>query len=330
MSDLVHVNLNDSIGALQIGLLFSIFVFGIVTLQAHIYYGTFRDDRWTYKTLVGAIWLLEVGHTIAGSYEVYRATITLYGMPELLTTFPAISSGIAVAGAITFLVQGFFSIRLFKVLPRPYSFIGIAFIGLSGLRFIGSIYLSYRAVTTKSVEQYRREMTWLVTTLLTTGATIDVTIAVSMLYYLSKKRSQAFERIASVIDRLIAYTIRTGLLTSVGAVLILICYQAMPNNLVWLALYTCLAKLYSNSLLSSLNSRQEMREDSTTSMPSFERFSRRTTTRREHNTRIDLAPQPIAIEMKTTMETAQDDSMGKVRIAVHTDPSPAYQNDTKV
>ncbi|CAA7263560.1 unnamed protein product [Cyclocybe aegerita] len=306
---LVHVDLTDSVGALQIGSLFSIFLFGIVTLQAYIYYTTFRQDRWGYKTLVGAVWLLEIGHTIAVSYEVYRATITLYGKPQLLLTFPALSSGIAIAGAITTLVQCFFALRLFRVLPKPYAYIGIFCMSLSSIRFVGSVYLSYRAVTSKSVQDYRENNSWLVTTLLSTGASIDVIIAVSMLYYLSKKRSQAFERIATVIDRLIAYTVRTGLLTSVAAVVLLICYQAMPNNLVWLALYTSLAKLYSNSLLASLNSRQELREASSTSMPSLDRFSRGRSSRGGNNTaRVELAPQTISIEMKTTMETTQDDS----------------------
>jgi hypothetical protein len=51
-SGLVHVDLRDTVGALQIGSLFAIFLFGIVTVQAYLYYNAFREDRWTYKTLV--------------------------------------------------------------------------------------------------------------------------------------------------------------------------------------------------------------------------------------------------------------------------------------
>ncbi|KAJ3507834.1 hypothetical protein NLJ89_g6083 [Agrocybe chaxingu] len=328
---LIHVDLSDSVGALQIGSLFSVFLFGIVTLQAYMYYTTFREDRWGYKTLVGVVWLLEIGHTIAVCYEVYRATITLYGRPQLLLTFPALSSGIAIAGAITTSVQGFFALRVYRVLPKPYSYIGIFCIALSSLRFVGSVCLSYRAITSKSVQDYRKNNSWLVTILLSVGACIDVIIAASMLYYLSKKRSQAFERIATVIDRLIAYTVRTGLLTSVAAVLLLICYQTMPNNLVWLALYTSLAKLYSNSLLASLNSRQELRESSSSSMPSLDRFSRGRSSRGANNSaRVELAPQTISIEMKTTMETAQDESFDQSahKAAVSFSPTAPYPGAT--
>ncbi|KAF8956404.1 hypothetical protein BDZ97DRAFT_1671644 [Flammula alnicola] len=248
-----HVDLGDTLGALQIGSIFSVFLFGVVTLQAYVYYSTFREDLWIYKALVSSTLtsLLEVGHTAAVCYEVYHDTITLYGQPQLLGAFPVLGAVTAVGGAITFLVQGFFAMRLFRVLPKPYGFIGILCLVLSLSRCVASIYLSIQAVAAKSIAQYHLQMSWLISTLLAVGAAIDIIIAVSMLYYLSKKRGRGLERIATVIDRLIAYTIRTGLLTSVSAVVLLICFQTMPNNLVWLALYTFLAKLYSNSLLSA-------------------------------------------------------------------------------
>ncbi len=49
---LTHVDLSGSMGALQIGSIVAVYIFGIVTLQAHIYYTTFPGDSWKYKTLV--------------------------------------------------------------------------------------------------------------------------------------------------------------------------------------------------------------------------------------------------------------------------------------
>jgi len=59
-SGLVHVDLHDTIGALQIGSLFAIFLFGIVTVQAYLYYNAFREDRWMYKTLVSVQFFLSI------------------------------------------------------------------------------------------------------------------------------------------------------------------------------------------------------------------------------------------------------------------------------
>ena len=44
--------LDNTLGALQIGSLVAVFLFGILTLQAHSYYTTFPEDKWPYKTLV--------------------------------------------------------------------------------------------------------------------------------------------------------------------------------------------------------------------------------------------------------------------------------------
>ncbi|KAF8186291.1 hypothetical protein BJ912DRAFT_469028 [Pholiota molesta] len=306
----VHVDLSNTIGALEIGSLFATFIFGIVTLQTYTYYTTFGKDPWYYKALVASVWLLEIGHTMGVSYEMYQDTIVLYGEPQHLTKFRALGSTTVIGGVITLLVQGFFAIRLFQVLPKPYSSIGILCVLLSLVRCAAAVYLTIQALTFANVTEYRDRMGWLITTLLVVGAAVDVIIAGSMLYYLAKKRNQGLQRIATIIDRLIAYTIRTGLLTSVAAVAMLICFQTMPNNFIWLAIYTFLAKLYSNCLLSSLNSRQGLRDQASISVFS-ERHSRG---KGSHGGVVTIdrsriafnASQLISIEMKTTTETTQD------------------------
>ncbi|KAF9043375.1 hypothetical protein BJ165DRAFT_239503 [Panaeolus papilionaceus] len=281
-SGLVHIDLSDTIGILEIGSLFSVFLFGIVTLQAHFYYTTYRDDGWREKALVGALWLMELGHTVGVAFEVYRATITLYGRPHLLITFPALSSVMALGGAITFAVQTFFALRVSRLIAKPYGYIGFLCIGVSFLRFIGSVVLAVAAATSVSIAIYRVKWKWLIVTLLSSATAVDLIIAISMLYYLRTARSRALSRTTHLIDKLIGYTLRSGLLTSVSAVVLLICFLSKPLTMSWLAVYTFLAKLYSNSLLSVLNGREELRNDGSHSASA------------------------ISIEMKTTTETTQD------------------------
>ncbi|KIM39529.1 hypothetical protein M413DRAFT_447015 [Hebeloma cylindrosporum] len=307
-SGVFSVDLSTTIGALQIGSLFAIFLFGIVTLQAYLYYDAFPEDRWTYKTLVAAVWILEAGHTSGVSYQVYHASITLYGKPNELVTFPALGAVTAIGGAITLLVQSFFALRLYRVLPKPYKYIGVVCFALSFIRCIASIYLTFQAVAARNVAQYNREWRWLVTSILVVGTAVDIVIAISMLWYLAEKRGQELLRISTVIDRLIGFTIRTGLLTSLAASTLLICFLTMPNNLIWLALYTFLAKLYSNSLYSALNSRQSMREAvSNSTGPSRAKVPRRDAT----GSSIGFGPHAISIEMKTSTTTIPDDSNPK-------------------
>ncbi|KIM37524.1 hypothetical protein M413DRAFT_448339 [Hebeloma cylindrosporum] len=310
-SGVFNVALDSTIGALQIGSSFAIFLFGIVSLQAYLYYDAFPEDSWKYKVLVAAVWILELGHTVGISYEVYHASITLYGKPNELVTFPALGAVISLSGAITLLVQGYFSLRLYRVLPKPYKYIGVFCFLLSAIRCVGSIYLTFPAATARNVSQYNKDWRWLVTSLLVVGTAIDIIIAGSMSWYLAKQRGKGFLRVSTVIDRLIGFTIRSGLLTGVSAIVLLICFLTMPDNLVWLALYTFLAKLYSNSLYSALNARQSLREEVSNSFPSMDRYSRPKNPRRDGNASSRFGPHAISIEMKTTTETTPDDSISK-------------------
>lgn len=51
-SRVAGLSLTGSVGALEIGSLFSVFLFGIETLQTHLYFQTFKDDKWRLKSLV--------------------------------------------------------------------------------------------------------------------------------------------------------------------------------------------------------------------------------------------------------------------------------------
>ncbi|TFK17091.1 hypothetical protein FA15DRAFT_362863 [Coprinopsis marcescibilis] len=85
--------------------------------------------------------------------------------------------------------------------------------------------------------------------LLISGAVIDVVVAVSMLWFLIRRRGDAMESAVRLIDKLVVYTVRTGLVTSLAAVTIVIVFLLQSQNLIWLALYTLLAKrtLFPNS-----------------------------------------------------------------------------------
>lgn len=45
-------DMNDTLGALEIGVLISVFLFGFVTLQSYLYFSKFPNDKWGLKVLV--------------------------------------------------------------------------------------------------------------------------------------------------------------------------------------------------------------------------------------------------------------------------------------
>ncbi|KAF8167294.1 hypothetical protein B0H34DRAFT_9929 [Crassisporium funariophilum] len=306
----VEANLTNTFGALEIGSSFAVLLFGIVTLQAHLYFSNFSEDRWGFKLLVAAVWFLELGHTILIAYEVYKTTITFYGRPEATIRFPGFGGVTIIGGLITMLVQNFFAYRVWNVLPKPWRYVGLLCATAAVARAVMSIYVGIQGIFSPSMAAHRATYQGLVTTLLVMGATIDVIIAVSMMSFLIRRRGKALTRVTRLIDHLIGWTVRTGLITSIAAVTVLVLFLIQTQTLVYLALYTCVAKLYSNSLLSALNARGSLRETASKSI-SVEHFPKSKAPRTSsqlNSKRPSILNQAISIEMKTHTEFMSDDA----------------------
>ncbi|KAI0353729.1 hypothetical protein OH77DRAFT_1522287 [Trametes cingulata] len=83
----------------------------------------------------------------------------------------------------------------------------------------------------------------------------ELTISAFLAYYLYSRKT-GVRRTNSIVNRLIALTVTTGMLTTVFLVANLITYTMAHDDLYSLLFNFLLAKLYSNALLTSLNSRE--------------------------------------------------------------------------
>ncbi|KAF8967560.1 hypothetical protein BDZ97DRAFT_529018 [Flammula alnicola] len=302
-----RVTIQNTFGALEIGSTVAVFLFGIVTMQCHVYFSRFGDDRLILKALVASVWLLELGHTIAISYDIYRTTILLYGRPEELLKFPGFGGAMIMGTFITMLVQLFFTYRVWSLLLSPWCIIGlvcaVAAITRAGL----SLYAAIGVFQEPTAIAYSSEYRSILNAIFAMAAIIDIIIATAMVYFLIRKREQSLRRTTRLIDRLIVYSMATGLCTSIGSVLVLVVYRTMPLSFLSLATYASLAKIYSNSLLSALNARISLRKmDSTTA--SVELPSRLGHRKAGSSTGFSSGTQhnPISIEMNTTTEVRGD------------------------
>jgi len=97
---------------------------------------------------------------------------------------------------------------------------------------------------------------------LTSAVVADVIITTILVSYLRKHKT-GFTQSDMVIDRVIRVTMSTGLLASMVAVVDLTVYLINPSG-IDLMLNLLLCKLYSNSLMSSLNSRRGWRHNEAT------------------------------------------------------------------
>ena len=77
----------------------------------------------------------------------------------------------------------------------------------------------------------------------------DMTLAFTLVFILYRQRSQiSFTRTASMVNRIMMYTIGTGLLTAVFALVGFVAALTMKHSLVWLAVFEVLPKCELSSL----------------------------------------------------------------------------------
>ncbi|KAG6848259.1 hypothetical protein H0H93_001811, partial [Arthromyces matolae] len=200
------LDLTPTLGAYEIGVLISMFLFGLVTVQTFTYYRKFPKDPWYLKLYVLALWLTEVAHTMLTAHSLYFNSITHYGDVQTIFFFPSTLIGaVGLSGIIGPAVQAFFANRI-RILSGKWIVPCICW-GLSFLRFMSVMAIVGAAVRTRSVVGFRSQWMWLLVTSLAISAAVDVIIAAALCYYLWRRRQIALGGTKRVVDQLIAWTI---------------------------------------------------------------------------------------------------------------------------
>ncbi|KAF4611443.1 hypothetical protein D9613_004339 [Agrocybe pediades] len=246
-------NADLTLGAVEIGVLVSTFLFGVVTVQCYVYAFRFPKDPLFLKFLVPFVWLLELAHTICICQALYVVTIRQYGRPQLLDIPPqSLNVAILFSGFIGPIEQGWFSHRIYKFSGQMYLPLFCA--SLAVTRWFMSTALAIVAFHRLTVEQYIQKWCWLLSSILVIGAISDAILALALCYYLSQWRHTAFKRTTRLLDRLMLWSIETGLLTCIGAVALLACLCPTPSFGSEFFLYLLVYSLIPSSHRQSLSS----------------------------------------------------------------------------
>jgi len=250
------------LGVVEMGVFFSLVLFGVVAFQGYVYFCSCHSDKAGLKLLVGCVLFFELCHSVSFCHAIYYFTVVLAGVPELDKAANSYSLSLTPVfeTLITVLVQAFFAYRIRLLSGRLH--ISLVCWSLCLLRLISGMALAAEAFLDVPREpdyfQLQDNYGWIITAALTVGVVQDLIICVSLCFYIRQLYTPYnLPKSEKLIHRLIVWTIQTGLITSIISVAVVVSFQTMKHNFVWIALYTFLAKLYSNSLLVSLNARQK-------------------------------------------------------------------------
>ncbi|KAJ7736873.1 hypothetical protein B0H16DRAFT_1695259 [Mycena metata] len=215
---------NPTFGALQIGVVLSSILFGVTITQTYIYYNRFPEDPWRMKALVAFVWMCEFAHTVCITHMLWTYTISDYGHPERLVTRAAprsFEAAVFISGVITACVQGFFALRIYH-LSKSLFIPGVCW-ALSLVRMAGTTLICIVGGRMVNLHSFLIQWGWAALTIWSVSAANDLLIAVTLAYLLYSQRADVHKRTAALVDKLIEWTIETGMVTSALGIVTLIC-----------------------------------------------------------------------------------------------------------
>ncbi|KAJ7673500.1 hypothetical protein B0H17DRAFT_947144 [Mycena rosella] len=188
--------LDSTLGALEVGAMFSTFLFGLVTIQAFTYFRNFGNDSWKIRFVFSTYLIFsttELVHTVLVLVFIYGKTITFYGNIEKLAIVPPeVGISIALTALIGPSVQAFYAFRIYRLSGRLW--IPVICWVLCGTRWVILMACSIAAFIQPDLVKFKLRFWGLVVSALALSSILDVLITTSTCYYLWNQRSSAFQR----------------------------------------------------------------------------------------------------------------------------------------
>ncbi|KAF8837563.1 hypothetical protein BDN67DRAFT_972769 [Paxillus ammoniavirescens] len=244
----------DFMQVLMYGTLVTVFLYGIFCMQTFYYARNYARDRLILKWLVVFLWILETVH-LALSIHVTECYLIMNfdDPPALEYVIWSIGATAFVGYVVIWAVDLCFVWRIWQLSRRTGTCIFLVILATAptALGFANCV-LSVR-------HPYVPEFLAVVFPTMVAGwilaAIADSLIAIALCYYLHRCRS-GMRRTEHIINRLLLYSINTGALAALFAIITIVLYVALPGTMVFAAFVQVQSKLYGISLLASLNARK--------------------------------------------------------------------------
>jgi hypothetical protein len=221
-----------------------------------VYSYNFPDDRRTIKFLAYSAFLIETVQTALTGGDVYYWFIAGFGDMERLknSRFSPIDTP-TIDAFISLIVQGFFCYRIWTLNKRMLWLCVIIAI-LSVAQAIGA---AWGGIKSASLGRYAivkpTIYLWLIG-----SAVVDILIAIAMTLLLRRMRHNEGRFSSYVLPRVVRLTVETNSLTASVALVSFVLYVAFPNEIYYVCPTGVIGKLYSNTLLVTLNNRIYFRD----------------------------------------------------------------------
>jgi len=252
-------------GPFFLGTWFNYGFLGILAIQVYLYSISFQNDNLALRILVYGVLIIDTLQTIFSTHYAWSILISDWGDTTKLTQPTwSISTLLPMAGIVSFAVQLFYAWRIWVLgfrrgAVKSKTWITIPAIIVITVTALASCVMSFTfGINLRGFQFVDGRLHILqpasITAWLSLSIICDVLITIVIVIQLRTSRNFDFKFINNILHRAIRMSIETGALAALVAIAEIILYLG-GRSLYFFALMTVSGKIYSNSLLASLNSR---------------------------------------------------------------------------
>jgi len=237
------------------------FLYGAVLVQTVIYVQIHRRDALWIKFFVYYLLLCETLNTGCDIATVYEPLIIHYGTPQAVEVAPTM---LAANPLLTVMVSTpvlLFLARRVKIISHS-SVLCVVIISLAIASFGGGVATMFAIILVRFQYAGFHQYDIVTVAWLASSAAAYIVITASLAYNLMYQRTGLITT-DNLVNKIVWLTVQTGLITSVVASIDLGLFIVAKSTALNFIFDFCLSKLYSNSLLSTLNARGEWNAPST-------------------------------------------------------------------
>jgi len=252
---------------------FAAILYGLTSAQSLFYFRSKRagNDKALIKIMVFMLWFLDTLDLAFSGLSLFQISIADPASVQIIGgAYWAFVVSFIIEAVVEAIVRSFYCFRIWTMSNGNWALTLLTSV-LAIVAFVFSMWLPIAAAEFGLVAISKMRITIAVTYIFAISAVVaDLTIAGILVHILWTIRKQSgIERTNTVIGNLITYTVSTGLLTSLAALILLITYVT-SDSLVYAGVRFVVAKMYINAMLATLNERGALRDGfDTTLSPSI-------------------------------------------------------------
>ncbi|EPS96221.1 hypothetical protein FOMPIDRAFT_91126 [Fomitopsis schrenkii] len=231
---------SNLLGPLALGILLASIVFGINCLQAYLYYTTFSQrDSAALKAYVAALMTTDCVHVVLSVIVYYHYTVDCFGdLQALYSVYWLLLVQVLVGSVLGTMVRQYFVYRIYRPFSLAYSVIGL--LSVESFSVADHLFLYSAAALCSDIA-------------------CDSLIAITLTYCLYARRT-VFPRTNHAIHLLVMYALNTCALNTMLALATLVTFIVYPQTTIYTTFWFVLVRVYTCSMLSTLNSRENIRQ----------------------------------------------------------------------